>query len=607
MITIGQFVTHGSVTRQHNGWRIECDPHVRTKLRRVFPKVNQRVSEVIHLSDTDENCRELLWFLGRYPMKIPAANLKWLKSRAAAHVDAERSVEALLSRHVPPGIFKLAEPPREYQALAASLAMLKKGLLVADDVGVGKTVTGICPLLVPENLPAMIVVPPHLLAQWRSQLARFVPHLKVHQLKTGQPYDLCPVPKRRGKRSTKARQEPDPTEPTATFPDVILCNYHKLAGWAETLSGVIRYFLADEVQELRHEDSNKYAAASLLAAKATLRVGLSATPFFNMGGEMFNVVNILRPDALGTREEFRREWCTDDDMIKDPKAFGTHLRREGIMLRRTRKDVGRELPPFQGIPHQIACDKEALDRIKGSAIELAKIILATNQRYHGEKFRASEEFSNLMRQATGISKAPYVAEFVRMLLATEQKIVVFAWHRSVYDILMTMLADFKPRMYTGSESPNQKSAAKEAFLDPAGECRVMLISLRAGSGLDGLQKVCKVGVFAEIDYSPGVHEQCCGRYHRDGQDEPSLAYFLLADDGSDPVLADILGLKLGQIQGIRDPEADLVEEMQGSTGNVKRLAQSYLEKLGISSGEEPCYRTSTLQTAELKQQQIHHA
>lgn len=100
--------------------------------------------------------------------------------------------------------------------------------------------------------------------------------------------------------------------------------------------------------------------------------------------------------------------------------------------------------------------------------------------------------------------------------------------------------------------------------------------------INSLQEVCKVGVFGEIDWSPGVHTQCIGRYHRDGQDEPSLAYFLLADEGSDPVIADILGLKKGQSDGVLDPDADLLETLALEPGSIKRLATVYLEKLGIT-------------------------
>jgi hypothetical protein len=45
------------------------------------------------------------------------------------------------------------------------------------------------------------------------------------------------------------------------------------------------------------------------------------------------------------------------------------------------------------------------------------------------------DFDWKMRQATGIAKAPYVAEFVKLLLESEQKVVLFGWHRDVYDDL----------------------------------------------------------------------------------------------------------------------------------------------------------------------------
>jgi hypothetical protein len=236
-----------------------------------------------------------------------------------------------------------------------------------------------------------------------------------------------------------------------------------------------------------------------------------------------------------------------------------------------------------------------LDRIKGSAVDLAKIILAQQQNYRGEKFRASEEFNMLLRQATGIAKASYVAEFVRMLLASEEKVIIYGWHREVYSIWLEQLAEFKPMLYTGSESPKQKQAAKEAFMN--GDCRVLIISLRAGAGLDGLQRVCKVGVFGELDWSPGVHVQCIGRYHRDEQDEPSVAYYLLSEDGSDPVIADLLGLKKGQIEGVVDPDAELVEQLAVEPGSIKRLARVYLEKLGVLLPEAQVVQDDALEVA----------
>lgn len=567
-------MTFGTAEVKNGNWVITCEPHVRARLKRVFPQVSQRAGDSIHLTDNAENARDLLWFTQRYPLSFGAQSRKWLKTQAGEHVEAESRVEALLSGRCPPGNFELALPPREYQKVVASLTMIKSGLLLADDVGLGKTVSSICLMAQSEHLPVLVVTLTHLPEQWEAELLKFAPQLKVHILKSGQPYDL--LPKRRSRQGQDALFED--VEPR--LPDVIISNYSKISGWAETLAGVVRLCVFDECQELRHEDSNKYHAAKHIASKARMRIGLSATPIYNMGAEFYNVIDVMLPGCLGSREEFTREWCTGENQIRDPKAFGAYLRREGIMLRRTRKDVGRELPPCSRLPITIHTDRHVMDTIKSSAIELAKVILAAQQSYQGQKFRASEEFSVMLRQATGIAKAPYVADFVRLLMQSEEKVILFGWHRDVYKIWLEQLAEFKPLLYTGSESPKQKAAAKNAFEN--GDCRLLIISLRAGAGLDGLQKACKVGVFGELDYSPGVHEQCIGRYNRDGQEEPTLAYFLLSDEGSDPIIADILGLKKGQIDGVRDPDADLVETLAVDPGTIKKLAAGYLEKMGVA-------------------------
>jgi hypothetical protein len=62
------------------------------------------------------------------------------------------------------------------------------------------------------------------------------------------------------------------------------------------------------------------------------------------------VLDVLRPGELGTRSEFTREWCGEQRTLeatppsRTRKAFGSYLREQGIMIRRTRADVGRELP-----------------------------------------------------------------------------------------------------------------------------------------------------------------------------------------------------------------------------------------------------------------------
>lgn len=543
--------------RRAGHWVIECEPHVRMRLKRVFERIDKAQHQVQWLSDTPENARELAWFLQRFPMVLPADAQGYLDQRAREFDDRQELIHSILNDASTPRDFEMALPPRLYQAVAAELLLRSGALLCADDVGLGKTATAIAALTDGATRPALVVTLTHLQRQWIAELAKFAPGLRGHILKKTTPYALDPMP------------------------DVLVSSYHKLAGWADTLAGHVRTIVFDEVQELRREGSDKYAAASHLAAHATYRLGLSATPIYNYGSEMYTVLNALSPGSLGARQEFGREWCTRGDWgttakIEDPKAFGRYLREHGLMLRRTRAEVGRELPDVSRIAHEIDADQEVLESVSAAASELARIIMATGETFKGQKLRASEELSMVLRQATGLAKAPHVAAFVRLLCASETKVVLYGWHHAVYDQWRHMLRDLNPVFYTGEESVSQKEISRRAFVE--GDAQVLVMSLRAGAGLDGLQAVCRTVVFGELDWSPGVHEQCIGRVHRDGQPDPVAAYFLLADSGSDPVVADVLGIKRQQSEALRDPDADLVEQLASGDDHIKRLATAYLEQ-----------------------------
>jgi len=557
-------------------WVIDCEPHVAIRLKRVFGRA-ARAGGRVTLTDSVETARDLQWFCERFPLVVTPR--EHLDRRAEQHREREVILSAITSGDYQPRRFELAVPARGYQAMAAEMTLQMQSLLLADDVGIGKTASAIAMLIEPATRPALVVTLTHLPRQWQSELRKFAPSLRVHLIKKGTPYDL--VGKQRGFFSE--------------FPDVLVINYHKLAGWADALAPHIRAIIFDEVQELRHRKSGtgisqKYAAAKQLADAATYRLGLSATPIHNLGGEMWSVLDVLRPGALGSWPEFLREWCGDhaDEKgrakIGNAKAFGSYLREHGLMLRRTRKDVGRELPELTRIEHEVDADTRAIEAAESAAMELARIVLHQGAQARGEKWKAAKELNWRMRQATGLAKARYVADFVRLLVENGERVVLYGWHREVYGIWLERLQDLAPAMYTGSESPTQKEQAKQRFI--AGETPVLIMSLRAGAGLDGLQGHCRTVVFGELDWSPAVHEQAIGRVHRDGQGDPVVAYFLTADSGSDPVIADTLQVKKGQIQGIRDPDAALVEQLQGGGDNVRRLAEALLKRRGVrASGE----------------------
>lgn len=548
--------TYGSLHLHKNSsgesfWVVKAEPHVMIRLKAVIRRFNPHQFGTVHIKHTDEVCRDLEWFIDRYPLE----NLSPDELKAGA--DNHRRTLANLEQIYLPGhrslSFPLAVPARDYQAQSAEVFLQRGALLLADELGVGKSITALAALTDARTKPALIVVHPFLTKQWERYAARFMPLAKTHIIKKGRPYDL----------------------PAA---DLYIITYHKLAGWAELLSKFIRCVIFDEVQELRHPGTGKYAAAQHIRGAAAFCMGLSATPIFNYGGEIFNTMDIIAPGALGSRSEFYREWSeyigNNHYKLKDADAFGAYLRDQFLMIRRTRKEVGRELPPVQTFVETIEHDRKALDDLDAVATELAHRILRQETSFH-EKGEAAREFDMRLRQATGIAKAPFVAAFVRMLVESGEQVVLTGWHRAVYDVWQQRIGH-PISMFTGSESPTQKQSEVEKFM--SGKTNVFALSLRAGAGLDGLQEKCSTIVHGELDWSPGVHEQCRGRLFRDGQRNGVMEYFLVSDGGSDPVVSDVLGLKKAQLRGLLEPGGNGLELQADAGARVKRLAEEFLAK-----------------------------
>ncbi len=105
------------------------------------------------------------------------------------------------------------------------------------------------------------------------------------------------------------------------------------------------------------------------------------------------------------------------------------------------------------------------------------------------------------------------------------------------------------------------------------------MSLRSGAGINGLQYVCSYAVFGELDWSPGIHEQCIGRLWRDGQKEQVTAAFITIDDGADPMMKRVIGDKATQSSKIMSPEAEILAAVSDEQ-HIYSMAKEWLRSKG---------------------------
>lgn len=535
-------------------WVMEdIPPHVAIRLKAVFPRISLTKTRDFTFPNDLPHCADLAWFLERYPMDMSDADARRLRRGRDDFEQEQRDLEEILlpsfsPDETLPGL-REGQKGRPYQLQAAELLKRKKSLLLGDVVGLGKTYSAILSILATEAVPAAVVVQAHLVRQWKEKIEAFS-DLTVHIIRKGRPYDL----------------------PKA---DVYVFSYGKIGGWTSIFAEkFFRIAIYDEIHDLRRgTESVKGQAARVLSRNVDYRLGLSATPILNYGIEMHNIMLFIDDRLLGTREEFIREWCDSRaQLVKDPDALGSYLREQHAFLRRTKEDVGQYMDPVNHVVETVPSDPKAIQSVQDLARTLA---IKVQEGSFIERGQAARELDLLMRQATGVGKAHAVANYAKLFLDNKVPIILAAWHRDVYDIYLDVLKDYNPLMYTGSESQAQKERNKKAFME--GESDLLIMSLRSGSGLDGVQYRCSTVVIGELDWSPKVHEQLIGRVFRDGQTESVMVLYLVSEDGSDPLLIDMLGIKENQSRGILDPNS-IQQPVHSDDSRMKALAELVLKR-----------------------------
>ena len=549
-----------SYNRRSKCWTIKGEPCVTEMAKRLFPGSERKRGEA-RFTANRRIIGEVNWLMMRYPLEIaPRDRALWEKALAAAREHALRREAALrlpLRSNPPEGTFEGSL--REFQKEGLSFLLANERTLLADEMGLGKTVQALACLAATGDMPALLVVPPHLMRNWESEVHRFLrvngQMPRVHVIRGLKPYDL----------------------PQA---DVYIVHYLLLRGWKKALPQMrFRAVIFDEVQELRHAGTEKYSAASLLAESSERVIGLSGTPIYNRGAEIWNVINILDFHCLGDWESFTREWCDGygNHIVRDPALLGAHLKREGLILRRTKQEVLSELPPKRKLVQEIDADDRVYRELMRPVMEMLGSLRALHPDAK-ERALLEERISAGERQATGVAKVPFVAAFVRALLDSDEKVLLFAHHHAVMDIYKKELASYKPVFITGRESTAQKDVSVERFMN--GETNLCVISLRSAAGLN-LQRASCV-VFGELDWSPAVHSQAEDRAHRMGQQDSILCYYLVAPQGSDRDMQDALGLKVSQfvqLMGDKAPDMDSVQHAQrAAKKHIERMLERYDSK-----------------------------
>jgi len=503
--------------------------------------------------DSTENIQQLKWILDRYPLEILSKSTWQRKIIKSAPVKVKKEKIEKLSKVNPGQQFR--GKLLNFQKEGLDFLLKSSGnALLADEMGLGKTVQTLAYLATESQAyPALVVAPLVTLNNWQREIGKFLKR-KSRNGRIVEDEVPSSILVRKGKSENIGQY------------DLYIINYELLDKRLDDLSKLnIRTIVCDEVQNLRSKTTKKYAAIKKLAAIPSVkhRIGLSGTPIYNRGSEIWPIVDILRPGLLGNFKEFCEYFCYVNEkgkaivLEKKRESLRKELQKH-VMLRRKKSDVLKELKDKVRYKEVIDSDTDYYVQ------ELDKIWkkLEEEQKDAESAFAKSASFQRAIqneRQIAGVAKLPHVINFVKNIMEIEESVVVFCHHRAIHQLLHESLKEFSPTAIIGGQT--DKFRQEQIDLFQSGGSKLMIAGLRAGNLGINLNQA-KYVIFAELDWSPAIHRQAEDRLHRIGQKNTVFAYYLIGNGTLDDHVANILVDKSFEIDSIMDETSESFENKE---------------------------------------------
>ena len=506
--------------------------------------------EVI-IEDSTESIKQLKLLMDRYPLEILSKTV-WQRKIVKTYAPKPT---------LPPIKLKLKRAKTGDQFRGKLMNFQKEGLdfllkssgnaLLADEMGLGKTVQTLSYVSTEkQTFPVLIVAPLVTLNNWEREIEKFLKKKSRNgRILESESPSVTLI------RTGKSKELP--------ITDIYVINYELLLKRSDDLEKVgIRTIVCDEVHNLRSKTTQKYKAVKKLAALPTVqyRIGLSGTPIYNRGSEIWPIIDILKPGLLGSFKEFCEYFCYVNDkgkaiVLENKRASLRNELQKHVMLRRKKADVLKELKDKVRYKQVIASDTEfyleELDKIWKK--------LEAEQKVAQTEFSKSASYHRAIqseRQIAGIAKLSHVINFVKNIMEIEESVVVFCHHKVIHKLLHESLQEFSPVSIIGGQSDNTRQDQIDKF--QKGESKLMIAGIRAGNVGINLTRA-KYVIFAELDWSPAIHRQAEDRLHRIGQKNTVFAYYLIGNGTLDDHVASILVDKSYEIDAIMDETVDTYE------------------------------------------------
>jgi SNF2 family DNA or RNA helicase len=419
--------------------------------------------------------------------------------------------------------------------------------ILADDMGLGKTLQAISAITQHHNTNkeshSLIICPTSLLYNWKEEINKFNPKLKVTVIDG--------IPGQRKKSLAKIDEF-----------DVVITSYTLLQKDIEIYcQAPFSYAILDEAQHIKNRGTRN--AKSVKMIQAAHRLILTGTPIENSLEDLWSLMDYLMPSFLSTFDRFMEKYIRSTGPVHQQNLEYLRRKISPFILRRMKSDVLKDLPPIDEIVYHCQLSQAQLDLYKSYAAsardELVKLvekegfdkvqihILATLTRLKQICCHPAI-FAKEKAEPGDSAKYELLLELLQALVESNHKTVVFSQYTRMLHI---MREDFEQRgitfAYLDGTSKNRLEIVKEFNENP--KIMVFLVSLKAGG--TGLNLVgADTVIHYDMWWNPAVENQATDRVHRLGQKKSVSSYKLITLNTIEEKIVEMQKRKKGLVKKV---------------------------------------------------------
>lgn len=400
-----------------------------------------------------------------------------------------------------------------YQTFGAEWLGSRRGAILADDMGLGKSAQAVtaCDDLLAD--PVLIICPAVARINWTREFKKFSDHPRN--------FFLC-----------RETAKPPPLGANVVMSYELATAYEKEKALTKHRWDVA---IVDEGHYLKSWEAKRTKA--ILGAKGIVRRcrkvwALTGTPMPNHPGELWTWLFTLGATQL-TYARFCDRFCEFDTDASNPMRKITGAKASAtaelqtilakVMLRRLRGDI--DLPPisFYDVfiePGRANLPDVDLKQLQGQLMNLSIEMRGLSNDQVFAMLEAIAPSVSTLRRLHGMQKVHGCADLIGGELQSQQykKIVVFCVHKEVAKQLSQKLSAFFPVVVNGDTPAAKRQEHIDRFQEDP-RCQVFIANIHAAGTAITLTASDQV-FFVEQDWVPANNAQAAKRCHRIGQKNP---------------------------------------------------------------------------------------